>query len=355
MPILTHFLPHKSVNCMCNTGWGLYRQGSISFSSVCVDFIMSQFVLKSISTQQDSPPNTRHSLVVLLVISNHVITPINFQNPLLKHVLFADTIFGKTARHSYASCRKYESMSNCLAQAAVTPDKNLTSKSNDRIRWYSYMCNIFHALGCYRVCCFSSQSSPEKRLDGGRANGRWSSRLFELSSHSSTKPDNIPRLFKHYSLTRVCHHLSAHSFLPWAQKEVRGTLLNFFNCLYIKWIQDGNLLLLFTSGGLLMHLLIEGNSPCLTMDKVAAMKSDTLLHLEDSRRAEERSRLNCVDLPQSSLTDGQSTDLLRCQDSTEDSSAIKYRRYGYALFVCVEILFWWHDHQLNRWLYFIFQ
>lgn len=88
-----------------------------------------------------------------------------------------------------------------------------------------------------------------------------------------------------------------------------------------------------------MHLLTEGNSLCLTMDKVAVMKSDTLLHLEDSRRAEERSRLNCVDLPQSSLTDGQNTDLLRCQDTTEDSSAIKYRRYGYALFVCVEILF----------------
>ncbi|XP_070775618.1 homeobox protein Mohawk-like [Enoplosus armatus] len=64
------------------------------------------------------------------------------------------------------------------------------------------------------------------------------------------------------------------------------------------------------------------------MNKVAVMKSDALLHLEDNRRAEESSRLNCVDLPQSSLTDGQSTDLLRCQDSTEDSSPIKYRRYG---------------------------
>ncbi|XP_069574327.1 homeobox protein Mohawk-like [Brachyistius frenatus] len=58
------------------------------------------------------------------------------------------------------------------------------------------------------------------------------------------------------------------------------------------------------------------------------MKSDTLFHLDDSRRAEERSRLNCVDSPQTSLADGQNTDLLRCQDSTENSSAIKYRRYG---------------------------
>ncbi|XP_027141401.1 homeobox protein Mohawk isoform X1 [Larimichthys crocea] len=64
------------------------------------------------------------------------------------------------------------------------------------------------------------------------------------------------------------------------------------------------------------------------MDKVAVMKSDTLLHLEDNRRAEERSRLDCVDLPQSSLTDGENTDLLGCEDATENSCPIKYRRYG---------------------------
>ncbi|XP_049453283.1 homeobox protein Mohawk-like [Epinephelus fuscoguttatus] len=64
------------------------------------------------------------------------------------------------------------------------------------------------------------------------------------------------------------------------------------------------------------------------MNKVAEMKSDALLHLEDNMRAEERSRLNCVDLPQSSLTDEQNADLLRCQDTTDDSSPIKYRRYG---------------------------
>uniref|UniRef100_A0A665UU69 Mohawk homeobox b n=1 Tax=Echeneis naucrates TaxID=173247 RepID=A0A665UU69_ECHNA len=64
------------------------------------------------------------------------------------------------------------------------------------------------------------------------------------------------------------------------------------------------------------------------MNKVAMMKSDTLLHLEDSRGAKEMSRFHCSDLPQSSLTDGQNTDLLRCQDATENGSAIKYRRYG---------------------------
>lgn len=39
---------------------------------------------------------------------------------------------------SCASCRKYEGMLNCLAQTAVTPSKNLTCKSNDRICWYSF-------------------------------------------------------------------------------------------------------------------------------------------------------------------------------------------------------------------------
>ncbi|XP_071774746.1 homeobox protein Mohawk-like [Centroberyx gerrardi] len=58
------------------------------------------------------------------------------------------------------------------------------------------------------------------------------------------------------------------------------------------------------------------------------MKSDTLLHLEDNRRAEERSRLDCVEITQTSLTDGQSADLLQCQEATESSSPIKYRRYG---------------------------
>ncbi|XP_029309089.1 homeobox protein Mohawk-like [Cottoperca gobio] len=75
-----------------------------------------------------------------------------------------------------------------------------------------------------------------------------------------------------------------------------------------------------------MHLLIEENSLCLTMSKVAEMKCDTLLHFEDNMRAEERSRLNCVDLPQSNLTDGQNADLLLCQETNDDSSPI--RRYG---------------------------
>lgn len=75
-----------------------------------------------------------------------------------------------------------------------------------------------------------------------------------------------------------------------------------------------------------MHLLFDEN--CLTMDGAAAMKSDTQLYSEDDGRAEESSRLDCVTLPQSSLTDRENTNLLRYQDATEHSSPIKYRRYG---------------------------
>lgn len=64
---------------------------------------------------------------------------------------------------------------------------------------------------------------------------------------------------------------------------------------------------------------------CLRMNNVAVMKSDAVLHLEDTRRVEERSRLSCGDFPHSR----QSTELLQSQDATETSSAIKYRKYGY--------------------------
>ncbi|XP_020508042.2 homeobox protein Mohawk-like [Labrus bergylta] len=64
------------------------------------------------------------------------------------------------------------------------------------------------------------------------------------------------------------------------------------------------------------------------MNKVAAMKSGTLLHLKDGKGAVERNRLSCVDLPQSSLTDGERTDLLRCNNTSENSSTINYRRFG---------------------------
>lgn len=81
-----------------------------------------------------------------------------------------------------------------------------------------------------------------------------------------------------------------------------------------------------------MHLLIEEQPACLRMNKVAVMMADTLLHLEDNREDEERSSLNCVDIPQTSLTDGQSTNLLQCQETAENSSPIKCRRYGYVPF-----------------------
>uniref|UniRef100_A0A672YQN4 Mohawk homeobox b n=1 Tax=Sphaeramia orbicularis TaxID=375764 RepID=A0A672YQN4_9TELE len=64
------------------------------------------------------------------------------------------------------------------------------------------------------------------------------------------------------------------------------------------------------------------------MNKVAVMKSDTLLRLEDNGRVEERSRLNCVEIPQTSLTDGQSTDLLvfsDCYSSRSRLGGVKVR------------------------------
>ncbi|XP_029929841.1 homeobox protein Mohawk-like [Myripristis murdjan] len=64
------------------------------------------------------------------------------------------------------------------------------------------------------------------------------------------------------------------------------------------------------------------------MNKVAVMKSDNLLHLEDNRRPEEQSRLSYIEITQSGVTDGQKTNLLQCQEMNENSSPIKYRRYG---------------------------
>lgn len=63
------------------------------------------------------------------------------------------------------------------------------------------------------------------------------------------------------------------------------------------------------------------------MNKVAAMKSDFKLLLEDSKRAEEGSGLKRADLSQTSLTDGQSKNMLGCQERTGDRSALKSRRY----------------------------
>lgn len=199
------------------------------------------------------------------------------------------------------------------------------------------MCNIFHMLPRLLLCrAFPLRAlqrgdwTAGEPMGGGAAGYLNSPHTAQLNQTTSTDFSNIILSQGSVIIKRAL------SLLPWAQKGEQGTFFVFFNPFSITFKsshQDGNLLLLFTSGSLLMHLLIGGNSLCLTMDKVAVMKSDTLLHLEDNRRAEERSRLNCVDLPRSSLTDGENIDLLRCQDTTENSSPIKYRRYGYALFV----------------------
>lgn len=77
-----------------------------------------------------------------------------------------------------------------------------------------------------------------------------------------------------------------------------------------------------------MHLSIKGFLKRKKMEKVAAMKSDAPLCLDDG----ERSRQTCADLPQMTLADGESADLLQCQEDSVNSSALKYRRYGYEVF-----------------------
>lgn len=59
------------------------------------------------------------------------------------------------------------------------------------------------------------------------------------------------------------------------------------------------------------------------------MKSDHLFYLEDNSGQEERSRLNCLDITNghTSITDGQSADLLPCNETTENTSP-KDRRHG---------------------------
>lgn len=103
------------------------------------------------------------------------------------------------------------------------------------------MCNSLHIVGWYHCfcCCsasFSSHSSPRKWLDGRRANRQQSSRLFELSTVSSTKPDNIVWLFKHYSLISNCETviicLLGHSgCLSGLREKTKGNFFSSFSLL----------------------------------------------------------------------------------------------------------------------------
>ena len=139
--------------------------------------------------------------MVSLVISDRVITPINFQNPLLKHVLFADPVFGKTARDSHASCRKYDSAWNCLAQAAVAADG--ISLVNPMTTFADILtCAIFFScslLRCYWGCCSASFFffSPHTAFQSsdwtaGEPMGSRAAGYLNSPHTASTKPGNIP-------------------------------------------------------------------------------------------------------------------------------------------------------------------
>lgn len=109
---------------------------------------------KSIWSAQDLQPHTRHSSAVLTVMSQRVITPINFENNL---TLFADMIssFFLLKHHQPAMSRlpKHGSAVICLAQAAGTA----------QLHWphLLILCGASHSLGCYCSAGSSSQSPPE--------------------------------------------------------------------------------------------------------------------------------------------------------------------------------------------------
>lgn len=58
------------------------------------------------------------------------------------------------------------------------------------------------------------------------------------------------------------------------------------------------------------------------MDKLAVMKSDAALLFGESRRTEEASSLNGIDKPPTSVIE-------RCQETTQNGSPNKFRKYGY--------------------------
>uniref|UniRef100_A0A672YQV1 Mohawk homeobox b n=1 Tax=Sphaeramia orbicularis TaxID=375764 RepID=A0A672YQV1_9TELE len=61
------------------------------------------------------------------------------------------------------------------------------------------------------------------------------------------------------------------------------------------------------------------------MNKVAVMKSDTLLRLEDNGRVEERSRLNCVEIPQTKMLEGVISVFSDCYSSRSRLGGVKVR------------------------------
>lgn len=109
-------------------------------------------------------------------------------------------------RESYASCRKYEGMSNCLTQAAVTPDRISLVNSVTTIADILTCAIFFISSGDTTAVPQLSFTDVSKEVIGReRANRQQSSRLFELSPHGSTKTRQHPLTFQ----TFFCHHLSA--------------------------------------------------------------------------------------------------------------------------------------------------
>ena len=234
----THFLTRE--NCQRHVRcWLRIIQARISliFPVFVLNTLWANLYWNPFRLSRIRRPNTRHSLAVSLVISDRVITPINFQNPLLKHVLFADPVFGKTARDSHASCRKYDSAWNCLTQAEVAADR--ISLVNPMTTFADILtCAIFFHAVCWgatgaaalQASCFFPHTALQSSdwTVGGPMGSRAAGYL--NSPHiASTKPDNIPWLFKHYPLRGVCHQQVCS--VTAAAKE-QGKLLNPFFFLF---------------------------------------------------------------------------------------------------------------------------
>lgn len=170
-------------------------------------------------------------------------------------------------RDSCASCRKYESMSNCLTHAAVTPDKislvNLMTTFADILT-----CAIFCISWGATTASAAQQAFPHKALQSSRSDWTTGEPIgsraagYLNSPQSAQLNQTTSSDFSNIILSYVTARLSSSvcSATPAARLgRPRKTFSHLFHYFYIKCHQDGNLLHPFTFGSLLMHLLIVEN------------------------------------------------------------------------------------------------
>ena len=115
-----------------------------------------------------------------------------------------------------------------------TPHRISLVNLKDRTRWYSYTCSIFHIVWC---CSASCSSHSSQWLDAGRANRQPSSRLFELSSHSSAKADFSNIVLSHQSLSSSTFFSGT---APRGHRQnSKGHIFLLFSKLLSHWVGEG--------------------------------------------------------------------------------------------------------------------